>query len=98
MGSSCHVMLGTPLPDASQLQGDELKIVRQLTATISKEGYTCAATVLVQKDAPLDLLLGTDLQTQLGFLYLQRKTDGTAVDLIQMKKWTITPADQRLEK
>ena len=48
--------------------GDELKIMIQLTATISREGHTCAATVLVQKDAPLDLLLGMDLQTQLGFL------------------------------
>ena len=39
--------------------GDELKIVRQLSVAISREGHTCTATVLVQKD----LLLGTDLQT-----------------------------------
>ena len=63
--------------------GDELKAVRQLTTTISREGHTCTATVLVQKDTPLDLLLGTDLQTQLGFLFLQKKTNGTAVDLLQ---------------
>ena len=42
--------------------------------------------MLVQKDAPLDLLLGTDLQTQLGFLFLQKKTNGTAVDLRTSKE------------
>ena len=62
--------------------GDEQKVVRQLMAIISREGHTCTATVLVQKDAPLDLLVGTDLQTQLGFLFLQKKTTGTAVDLL----------------
>ena len=73
--------------------GDELKAVRQLTATISREGHTCTATVLVQKDAPFDLLLGTDLQTQLGFLFLQKKTNGTAVDLLQKRNGQIM--DQR---
>ena len=73
--------------------GDELKAVRQLTATISREGHTCTATVLVQKDAPFDLLLGTDLQTQLGFLFLQKKTNGTSVDLLQKRNGQIM--DQR---
>ena len=77
--------------------GDELKVVRQLTTTISREGHTCTATVLVQKDAPLDLLLGTDLQTQLGFLFLQ-KTNGTAVDLLQKRKWALTQADHEPEE
>ena len=72
--------------------------MRQLTATISREGYTCTATVLVQKDAPLDLLLGTDLQTQLGFLFLQKKTNGTAVDLLQKRKWALTQVDHEPEE
>ena len=49
--------------------------------TISREDHTYTATVLVQKGALLGLLLGTSLQTQLGFIFLQKKTDGTAVDL-----------------
>ena len=77
--------------------GDDLKVVRQLTAAISREGHTCTATVLVQKDAPLKLLLGTDLQTQLGFLFLQ-KTNGTAVDLLQKRKWALTQADHEPEE
>ena len=47
----------------------------------------------MQKDAPLDLLHGTDLQTQLGFLFLPKRTDGAAVDLLQKGKWTITLTD-----
>ena len=65
--------------------------------TISREGHTCTATVLVQ-DAPLDLLLGTDLQTHLGWLFLQKKTNGTAVDLLQKRKWALTQADHELEE
>ena len=72
--------------------------MRQLTATISSEGHICTATVLVQKGAPLDLLLGTDLQTQLGFLFLQKKTNGTAVDLLQKRKWALTQADHEPEE
>ena len=78
--------------------GDELKVVRQLTATISSEGHICTATVLMQKGAPLDLLLGTDLQTQLGFLFLQKKTNGIAVDLLQKRKWALTQADHDPEE
>ena len=77
--------------------GDELKVVRQLTAIISRECHTCTATVLVQKDAPLNLLLGIDLQTQLGFLFLQ-KTNGTAVDLLQKRKWALTQMDHEPEE
>jgi len=78
--------------------GDKLKVVRQLMVTISREGHTCTATVLVQKGAPLDLLLGIDLQTQLGFLFLQKKTNGIAVDLLQKRKWALTQADHEPEE
>ncbi len=81
-------------PPAVTLQnygGDELSIVRQITASISRENHTCQATVLVQKDAPLDLLLGTDLQSLLGFLFLQTEKDGVAVDLLQTKAWEVKP-------
>lgn len=63
--------------------GDELRIVGQVSAVIAREGHMSTATVLVRKGAPLDLLLGTDLQNQLGFLFLQRRGVGTAVDLLQ---------------
>ena len=52
---------------------------------------------VVQKDAPLDLLLGTDLQTQLGFFFLQKKS-GTTVDLLQKRKRALTEANHGLEE
>ena len=45
--------------------------------------------ILVQKGAPLDLLLGTDLHSKLGFQFLKTKSGGTAVDLLQGEKWTV---------
>ena len=39
-------------------------------------------TVLVQKKATLDLLVGTDLEAALGFLFLQTGRDETATDLL----------------
>ena len=63
--------------------GGELNVIKQLTAVLSRGNRQCRATVLVQKDAPLDFLLGTDLQAKLGFFVLQTETDGTVVDLLQ---------------
>ena len=37
----------------------------------------------------MDLLLGTDLHSKLGFQFLKTKSDGTAVDLLQGEKWTV---------
>ena len=62
--------------------GRELNIVKQLTAVLSRGNRQCKATVLVQKDAPLDLLLGTDLQAKLGFFVLQTKADGTVTEAV----------------
>ena len=71
-------------PPALVLQnygGNELNIVGQLTATIAQDSFICETTVLA-KNAPLDLLIGMDVQAQLGFRFLQDGTDGTAVDLL----------------
>lgn len=38
------------------------------------------------------------LQTQLGFLFLQRKMTGTAVDILQLRKWTIAQVDHEPEE
>ena len=87
--------LSPPTLTLQNYGGDELSIVRQLTAVISREDHSCEATVLVQKNAPLDLLLGTDLQAQLGFLFLKTETDGTAIDLLGKERWEVTPTEQQ---
>ena len=40
--------------------------VRQITAGVSRGDHQCEALILVQKKAPLDLLLGTNLQSKVG--------------------------------
>ena len=62
--------------------GEPLNIVRQLPATIQRAQYTRTAVVLVQSNAPTDLLLGTDCQPHLGFQLLQTSPEGPAVDLL----------------
>ena len=86
--------LSPPTLTLQNYGGDKLSIVRQLTAVITRKDHSCEATVLVQKDAPLDLLLGTDLQAKLGFLFLQTETDGIALDLLEEEEWEITPMRQ----
>lgn len=61
--------------------------------TISRGVYTCQTTVLVQKDAPLDLLVGTDLLSSLGFRLVEVGEDGQAVDLLQQTAWTMSPVE-----
>lgn len=51
--------------------GGELDIVSQIRCRISRRSYTVDGVVHVQKDAPIDLLLGTDLQPYLGFILME---------------------------
>ncbi len=50
------------------------------------------ATLQVQKEAPVRLLIGTDLQSQLGFLFLQMDSEQAepAKDLLQEKAWEVS--------
>ena len=69
--------------------GGELNVIKQMTATIRRGEHECETTVLVQKGAPLDLLVGTDVQPLLGFLVLQ--TEGAeAVDILKKESWALT--------
>ena len=43
------------------------------------------------KEAPLDLLVVTDLEAALGFLFLQTGKDETATDLLKAGQWKVTP-------
>jgi len=61
-----------------------------MTANISRENYACNAMVQVQKDAPLDLLLGTNLHASLGFLLLETGRNGRALDLLRNREWEVS--------
>ena len=64
--------------------GGQLNTVSQLKVHIARAGYTTEATIQVQKDAPADLLLGTDLLPQLGFHFIQLQPQGESVNLLTM--------------
>ena len=51
--------------------GGRLNIVRQIEATLCHAGKKIKAVLFVQKGAPLNLLIGTDLLGQLGFQLLR---------------------------
>ena len=53
--------------------GEELSIVRQVRCLISCGEYSVESVLQVQKGAPVNLLLGTDLLPQLGFSLIQKK-------------------------
>ncbi len=62
--------------------GMRLNIVRQLKASITRPGHSVSAVIQVQKDAPAELLLGTDLLPKLGFHFVQSQPEGEDIDLL----------------
>ena len=47
--------------------GGRLELIRQTLIILTRNGHTTCAIVQIQKDAPVQLLLGTDTLPQLGF-------------------------------
>ena len=66
--------------------GEELNLVGQLKPAFSYEDRLVTATIQVQKNVPVELLLGTDLQPQLGFAFLAKVND-QKMDMLQQKPW-----------
>ena len=56
-----------PGPRLNSYGGVQLNTVCQIKVDISRGNYKTVSTVQVQKEAPIDLLLGTDLHSPLGF-------------------------------
>jgi hypothetical protein len=71
--------------------GQELDMTSQVSLSVSRDENKVTATVLVQSDAPYQLLLGTDLQSELGFAMVTKQPSGT-VDLLTGKEF---PLDDR---
>ena len=71
--------------------GGEVNLVREMEVTIRRANFTINATIQVQAGAPVDLLLGTDVQPRLGFIFLASDADGSAEELLQGGKWTCDP-------
>ena len=63
--------------------GDQLRLIWQTTTEIERKGNTHQVTILVQKNAPLDFLLGTDLMETLGFQLVESAAPSTSVTILQ---------------
>ena len=50
--------------------GDQLPLILQIQVNLSKAGKQANAIIQVQHDAPVGLLLGTDVLPELGFAML----------------------------
>ena len=59
-----------PGPHLNSYGGVQLNTVCQIKVDISCGNHKTVSTVQVQKGAPIDLLLGTDLHSPLGFFIL----------------------------
>ena len=90
-------------PSFTNLQnygGGKLKLARQIKVSISRVGDKPIEAVLqVQTNAPVDLLLGTDLQSR-GFVLMSVEHGGIGRDLLLQKQWRVnspvadTPTEQ----
>ena len=83
-------MLQKLKPSTVSLQnygGGRLELIRQTSIILTRNGHTTCAIVQVQKDAPVELLLGSDTLPQLGFALLEMDLGETGVDLLQKQTW-----------
>ena len=61
--------------------GGRLDVMAQLPVCITQGEYKADVKVLVRKDAPNRLLLGTDAQPLLGYILIQKEADDCGVNL-----------------
>ena len=75
--------LESPTVTLKSYTGGELNLIGQLQVQLTTNtiSHVVDTVVQVQKDAPVDLLLGTDVHPALGFLLIQYDGNGTANDL-----------------
>ena len=53
------------------------------SVSLKRGDHAVEATIMVQKDPPEDLLVGTDLLSQLGYTFQQLEKDGGVCDLLK---------------
>ena len=74
--------LKKPSLNLNNYGGGELNLVRELEVEISRAGYSTKAVIQVHVGATVDLLLGTDLMSSLGFSLQAKGIDETTHDLL----------------
>ena len=64
-----------------------VNIIGQISVQLACDGQEYQVSFLVQRGAPLDLLLGTDLLSQLGFCVALPQEGGRMTGLLQGGVW-----------
>ena len=78
--------------------GHHLDFIAQVEITLSRGQYQLITTILARKDAPNDLLLGTDVQPQLGFSLGAKGADGSITDLFTGERLPPTELKQTVKE
>ena len=71
--------------------GQRLDFMAQVELSLSRGDRETKRTVLVRKDAPNDLLIGTDVQPELGFSLVVTDPNGRVKDLLDGGEVTASP-------
>ncbi len=71
--------------------GNRIFTVGQTEVTIQHGQHSIRAVVQVQRNAPVPVLIGTNLQSALGFRFLQTDKDGSAIDLLKNESVQLQP-------
>ena len=79
----------TPTVMLKSYSGDALNIVAQLPLILGQGDQEVSSTILIQKDAPHDLLIGTDLQPALGYVLTVKKSGNLETVLLGDRKNSI---------
>jgi len=74
--------------------GHRLDVIAQIPLRLAQGEAHANAVVLVQKGAPNDLLLGTDVQPHLGFAIVVDRS-GSKLDLLSGREWGVGGKPQR---
>ena len=74
--------------------GGKLSVIGEVECCLTRGNYTAKAILQVQKGAPVDLLLGTNILPQLGFSFQQIKSDRHSIELLTLSGDTPQPSRQ----
>ena len=85
-----------PEVNLKSYRGQRLSMIAQISLCLTQDQFSTNVTFLVQKEAPNDLLLGTDIQPLLGFAMVMKKAEST-LDLFSGREWECGN-DQRIKE
>ena len=89
--------LKTPSISIRNFGGGRVNVLSQVTVDINRGSYQCRATILVQKGSTIELLLGTDLLTKLGFDLVKTSQEGEVTSLLSNFEYSSTTQSERKE-